>query len=106
MANNLLLLLFVSLVAILPVLLIKRYNINNNPLLLILCLLCYCLLIFLYIGIFKDSNMGIVYTVLQLLQILIVLFVGVLLFGQSLDFYQKLGVVLAFVSIFLLDRKS
>ena len=106
MANNLLLLLFVSLVAILPVLLIKQYINNNNKILLLISLLCYCILIFMYIGIFKDSNMGIVYTVLQLLQILIVLFVGVLLFGQSLDFYQKLGVVLAFVSIFLLDRRT
>ncbi len=55
-----------------------------------------------YIKLFKTTELSSSYTILQILQILIVLFIGVLLFNESLTMNKIIGVILGLLSVYLL----
>lgn len=58
---------------------------------------------FCYVNLFKNGNLGITYTLLQLLQILLVVFMGVLFFGESMKINKVFGIIFGIVSIYLLS---
>jgi len=95
--------------AILPLLLIKKYILNKETVniipaevFLVLALFCYLVLMFSYIKIFSKNKVSTSYTLIQLLQILIVIFVGILFFKEKLSKNQILGIILAMISIHFL----
>ena len=75
--NNLWLV-FATIIALLPVLLIKQYIATKNIFYLIISLIAYVILIICYINIFSVSNISSTYTILQILQILVVIIVGMI----------------------------
>jgi len=100
---NYLLLFFATVIAILPVVFIKYYIKHNNNIFLGFALLCYILLLISYIKIFRSGEeLSIVYTILQILQILIVLFVGILLFNEKINYNKIIGTILGIAGVYFL----
>jgi multidrug transporter EmrE-like cation transporter len=93
-----------SISAIVPIILIKEYIKTKNLLFLILTFFCYLLLIKSYLNIFNTNQVSTSYTFIQLLQILIVVFAGVLLFKEKLTLKMSIGIILALFAMYFLNR--
>jgi len=70
--------------AIIPIVLIKEYTLSKNVLLLIGSVICYLVLLYSYIIIFKDNKVSSTYTIIQVVQILIILVAGLLFFKEKI----------------------
>jgi len=91
-----------TLIALLPVILIKQYIITNNFTYLIISLFAYIILIISYINIFRSGDIVSFYTILQILQILIAIIIGLVLFKEPITFNKIVGIILSIISITLL----
>lgn len=89
----------------LPAICIRGYINNNNFLFIVGALVAYMILIYIYYKIFLCGAMDIVYTVMNIFMILFVIFAGVFIFGESLNKYNIIGIILAIISIALLNQK-
>lgn len=96
------LLLFATIIAILPVFFIKKYILSSNMIYIILSIVAYIILIILYIELFKNYEISNNYVILQILQILLVIGASYLLYNEKLNNYQLTGVVMGISSIWLL----
>lgn len=104
---NYLLLFTATIIAILPVILIKKYIVTNNKMFLIIALMLYVLLLLAYLKLFKTNGEDIstIYTLLQILQILVVYFVGILYFNEKTNLNKIVGTGLGVISIYFLLKK-
>ena len=104
---NYLLLLTATIIAILPVFLIKKYIVTNNNMFLIIALFSYVLLLFTYLKLFKTNGEDIstIYTLLQILQILVVYFVGIFYFNEKTNLNKIVGTAFGIISIYFLLKK-
>jgi multidrug transporter EmrE-like cation transporter len=103
---NYLLIFFATIVAILPVIFIKKYIITKSYSYILISLILYILLAVSYINIFKEGiELSIVYTVLQILQILVIFFVGIFYFNEDINQNKILGTVLGISSVYFLLKK-
>jgi len=93
-----------SISAILPVLFIKEYLLNKNVVFLILSMLCYLVLMNSYLNIFNVNELSVSYTIIQILQILIVVISGILLFKETITINKIIGILLAIISMYYLNR--
>lgn len=93
-----------SIIAIIPIFLIKQYIKYNKFYYLFYSLLSYILLIYIYINIFTLAEVSSSYVILQLMQILIVILISLLLFDEHLTLTKVLGLIFAILSILLLNR--
>ena len=92
-----------SISAIIPVLLIKEYIINKNVLYLILSMMCYLVLMKSYLEIFNThAKVSTSYTFIQLLQIILVVLSGIVLFKEKIDIKIIIGIILACIAMYLL----
>jgi multidrug transporter EmrE-like cation transporter len=91
-----------SVSAIIPILLIKEYTVNKNVLYLILSMMCYLVLIKSYLNIFNTNQVSTSYTFIQLLQILLVLLSGIVLFKEKINLQIIIGIILACIAMYLL----
>jgi drug/metabolite transporter (DMT)-like permease len=96
------LLLFGTIFAILPIFFIKYYIKTKNYLYILLAICSYVLLCISYVQLFTDNPISNNYVALQLLQILLVLFGGFILYNEQLTKEQYLGVLLGTGAIYLL----
>lgn len=95
--------LFIStIIALLPLIFIKKYIQNQQIIYLVIAMILYFLLMLSYIKLFETTELSSTYTILQILQILIVLFIGVFLFNESLTMNKIIGVILGLLSVYLL----
>jgi drug/metabolite transporter (DMT)-like permease len=100
--SNLPLLLLQTIISIVPLVLIKQYINNNNYLLLLLCLLCYSIMIFIYIKLLRNNGLSKVYSLIQILQVIIVVLIGTLFFHEKLTFEIITGIILGLTGIYLI----
>ncbi len=91
-----------TIIALLPLVFIKKYLQSNQIIYLIITMILYFLLMLSYIKLFETTEISSTYTILQILQILIVLLIGVLLFNESLTLNKVIGILFGLVSIYLL----
>ncbi len=91
-----------SIIAILPLIFIKKYINTKQVYNLIIALVLYIFLLLLYIKLFEKSELSSVYIVLQILQIFLVLFAGILFFNESINMTKIIGILLGSLSIYLL----
>ena len=101
--NYNLILLFATIVAILPVFFIKSYIKTQNHIYLLFALIGYILLLNAYIVLFTHYQVASNYVILQVLQILLVIVGSVFLFSEKLTVAQTSGVVFGVASIYLLS---
>ena len=100
------LIIFATIVAILPVIFIKSYIKNNKKNYLFGAVICYLLLLLSYIKIFKSGyELSQMYVILQILQILLVFFIGILLFNERITRNKILGTVLGISGVYFLLNK-
>lgn len=90
--------------AALPLPLIEIYIKHNKKEYLIYAILCYVVLTILYIKILKTKYMISVYPFIKILSILIVVFVSILFFGQTLHRNGIIGLLLGFAALYLLTH--
>lgn len=93
-----------SIIAILPVLLIKLYNQTNDLIYIVLSLFMYLMLIVAYVNLFKLGEVSTMYTILQISQLLIITCAGFVLWGERFDMYKIIGIGLGIGSIYFLAK--
>jgi multidrug transporter EmrE-like cation transporter len=84
---------------------IKQYTITKNVLWLVLSLLCYIILIWLYTIILHMNNISIIYSILKVLDVLLVIAFGMLFFHETLTLQQIIGIILSIISVFIIIVK-
>jgi drug/metabolite transporter (DMT)-like permease len=88
-----------SIIALLPLYFIKKYIQTNKKYNIIICILLYCILTYLYINIFRKGEISNYYIILQILQILIVVLMGLLLFNEKINIKKIMGIIFGIISI-------
>jgi multidrug transporter EmrE-like cation transporter len=91
-----------SIIALLPLYFIKKYIQTNKKYNIGITIILYCILTSLYISIFRKGEMTNIYVILQILQILIVVIMGLLLFNESINIKKIIGIIFGIISIKLL----
>jgi drug/metabolite transporter (DMT)-like permease len=91
-----------TIIAISPIIFIKRYINTNQIYNLFFALILYVLLLLSYIKLFENEEVSSTYTILQILQIFLVLFAGILFFKESITMNKIFGLLLGSLSIYLL----
>lgn len=93
-----------SIAAIIPVILIKEYTVNKNNNLLLISLVCYLILLYSYIHIFNNKTISSAYTIIQLLQIIIIALSGMILFKEKITSKTIFGIFLAIAAMYYLNK--
>jgi drug/metabolite transporter (DMT)-like permease len=91
-----------TIIAILPIIFIKKYIKTKQIYNLLLALILYILLLLSYIKLFENADVSSTYTILQILQIFLVLIGGVLFFKESINITKIIGILLGSLSIYIL----
>ena len=97
------LLLLATIIAISPIYFIKQFLFTNQFINLFYALILYVILIKLYIEIFKQKQIASSYTLLQITQILLVVFGSLILFNEQLSYKKIYGIVCGLFAIYLLN---
>lgn len=87
---------------IIAMIFIKQYNLNYNFMYIILAAILYIILIVSYIKILKKIDIAIIYTLIQLFQVIAVVTFGIVFFGERINTKQIFGVLLALIATYLL----
>jgi multidrug transporter EmrE-like cation transporter len=99
------LLVVTSIIALIPIFLIKKYiNTKNNNYLYIACVF-YLLLLLSYIKVFSQREMSSSYIILQIIQILIIVIGGILLFKEKISLNKLIGIFAGFASIYFINKQ-
>jgi drug/metabolite transporter (DMT)-like permease len=91
-----------TIIALLPLVLIKKYLQSNQIYYLIITMIVYFLLMLSYIKLFENTELSSIYTILQILQILLVLLIGVIIFNETLTLNKVIGIIFGLISVYLL----
>jgi multidrug transporter EmrE-like cation transporter len=91
-----------TIIAILPVVFIKKYIQTREIYNLIIAFILYILLLLSYVKLFETEQVSSAYTILQILQILIMIVIGLIIFNESLTLNKILGIIFGILSIYLL----
>ena len=89
-----------TLVALVPLPLIKSYISSGGNHKIIAALLCYALLAYCYIKIFSVTSVSKSYTIIQVLQVLVVVLFGYLYYAEEVNWW---GILFGVLSIYLLS---
>ena len=93
-----------TIIALIPVLLIKQYIVTKNFNYLILALIAYIVLIICYINIFNTNVVSSTYVILQILQILIMVIIGIILYKENINITKIIVIILGILAIVLLYK--
>lgn len=96
-------LIIATIIAIIPIFLLKQFILTNNYLYIILSLCAYSILIVSYINLFRNNQVSSIYVLLQILQILLVVIVSLLFYNEHIKLAQIIGIILGSVAIYLLS---
>lgn len=99
---KLILLTSAAIIELLPIVFIKEYTSSFNLCYFFLIILCYIILIALYINICKMSDIADSYTFLQIVQILVIVVIGIFYYKETMDITKAIGVTLALIAAYLL----
>ena len=91
-----------TIIAILPLIFIKKYINTKQVYNLIIALVLYIFLLLSYVKLFEKGELSSIYIILQILQIFLVLFAGVLFFKESINMTKIIGIILGSISVYLL----
>jgi len=98
------LLLFVSIMAALPLPIIEAYIRTKHKYLLVIAGILYTLLILGYIVILQKGLMSRIYPMAKVISVIIVVLLSIVIFKEKLDLKYLVGILLGLVSIYLLSK--
>jgi multidrug transporter EmrE-like cation transporter len=102
--NYLLLLIITSIIALIPIIFIKKYintkNINN----LTVAGFFYLLLLLSYVKVFSQSEVTSAYTLLQIIQVLIIVFIGFIIYKETVSRDKIIGIGAGLICIYFLTK--
>lgn len=102
--NYTILLIITSIVALLPIFLIKKYINTMKKSYLFIAGFFYLLLLLSYIEIFTRKEITTAYTLLQILQVLIVVIYGLFILKENLNFNKIVGIFAGIICIYFLTK--
>ena len=85
--------------------LLKMYNETNNVKLLLFACLLYPLLGFIFAKVIKEKGVAIGNAMWQITTIILVSLWGNVYFKESIDIYERIGLLFGVVSVFLFNKK-
>lgn len=88
--------------SVLPLILIKKYIEKNNILYMAAAIIIYVLLIFIYYKLFINNNMSTIYPLIKIISIILVVILGIFLFGENINLIKLIGILLGIISVYLL----
>jgi len=91
-----------SIIAILPIILLKKYIKNNNNIYLLITLLTYLALMRTYIEIFNNGEVSKTYGTSQVIQLVISMMIGIFYFNESLTINKIIGLIAGLISVYFL----
>lgn len=102
--SDILLLLIIILCEAFALYCIKKYSYNDNlTYLLILSMILYAIIpIFLYKILKHGTGIGILNTIWNITSTCYGLFIGMVLFSETITFQQKIGIIFGIIGIFLM----
>jgi spermidine export protein MdtJ len=100
--NRNILLFLSSIIAIIPIFLIKQYILTNNNIYIFLTLFLYICLTYIYIKLFKKNEVSSNYVILQIIQIILVLIISYFIFKESINNKKIIGILFGIICIVLL----
>lgn len=98
-----LLIIFASIIALLPIFFIKEYIKTNNKIYIIITIISYVLLMVAYINIFKKKEIMTSYTLLQILQIIIISIISIFIYNEKLTITKTIGLLSGGIAIYCLQ---
>lgn len=104
--NNNILLIIASLSAVSTAILIKEYTITNDINYIYLTIIAYLILMISYINILKHNELSSTYTILQIIQILLIIMFGYIFLNEKLNNRKIIGYISGLICIYLLNEKN
>jgi len=94
-----------TIVAILPLFLVKQYILTGKWYYLGISILNYLILLYLYVNIFSqpEAEISNLYVLLQIIQILVTVSVGIIYYKEKSKLSKFLGISLGIISIYVLN---
>lgn len=91
-----------TIAALVAVFLIKQYTISNNYGYLVFAMISYLVLMISYINMLKYSEVSSVYPFLQVFQVLVVIFIGIIFLREMITSNKIIGILLGIASMYFL----
>jgi multidrug transporter EmrE-like cation transporter len=80
---------------------VKQYTKTKDMIWLVFSLICYMIVIWTYVIIVPTQNVTAAFSILKVINILVVALLGFMFYNEIPTFYQKLGILTAIISIIL-----
>ena len=91
-----------SIIAVIPIILIKKYIKDNNNIYILLTLLSYLALMRTYIEIFNTGEVSKAHGISQVIQLVIGMMIGILMFNEDLTVNKIIGLVFGLLAVYFL----
>jgi multidrug transporter EmrE-like cation transporter len=85
---------------------IKKYNTTNKLHYILFAVLAYSFLTFLYSQLLKSQDMSCLYSLINIVSILTVIFIGVIFYKEKIDRYSICGIILSIIAILFFLKSS
>ena len=102
--NITLLFILLPIIAILPVFFIKNYLQSKNNNHILYALGCYIGLTYLYIKLLANWEMSKIFCISQVIQILIIVLGGIVLYSEKITKNKILGVITSIIALYFLSK--
>ena len=104
--NQEILILIVTILGVLYTILVKKYIINRNISLIIMIFLLNIIYFISYKELLIKGNINILYPLLKIVSLILIIIVGVILFGEYLSYTKVIGILFCILSIYFLLYKK
>lgn len=102
--NYQLLLITTSIIALIPIIFIKKYILSKNINNLFYAGFFYLLLLLSYVKIFSISEISTSYSILQIIQVLIIGFIGIVIYKESITVDKIIGIIAGIICMYYLTK--
>lgn len=86
-------------IATCPSLFVKKYVKNNNLFLLFFAMICYSILIYMYVCIYKKKQISTTYPIILTLQIIFISLIALIFFKEKINKNKIIGLITSIVGI-------
>jgi multidrug transporter EmrE-like cation transporter len=97
-------LIITSIIALIPIIFIKKYIVSHNIINLYIAGFFYLLLLLSYVKIFSHSEVSTSYSILQIIQILLIVIIGIFIYKESITTNKIIGIVSGIICLYYLNK--